>query len=357
MYGTQLALQQFRNYQTVQIALAPGLNIFWGDNGQGKTNLLEAVHVCCLGKSHRTAQTVEMVRYGQQDAKILLSVQRSDGPRNIHVMLQATRQKRISVSGVPIRRMSELMGHAQCVLFAPDDLQMVKGGPSKRRRYMDTALCQISPRYFTALSKYNLAVSQRNALLKKGVQDAALYQAYESTMAAYGAELLTERQAFCQRIAALAQTVYQEIAPGEELLVQYHPSVYKEQAEEKDALLAGWEKTRAQDMRRGMTGFGPHRDDLALAIGGKEARSYASQGQQRTAVLALKLAEVEKMEETSGHRPMLLLDDVLSELDQKRQEALFAHIAGQALLTMAAPPGKRFQHAKVFEVKQGALLA
>ena len=149
MIISQLVLKDFRNYQQLQLSLGDGLSVFWGGNAQGKTNLLEAVHVCCLGKSHRTVQSAEMVSYGKENAQIGLRVKRHDGPRHIQVMLQANKHKRISVSGVPIRRMSELMGHVQCVLFAPEDLQLIKGGPSLRRKYMDTALCQMSPAYFS----------------------------------------------------------------------------------------------------------------------------------------------------------------------------------------------------------------
>ena len=356
MIISQLVLKDFRNYQQLQLSLGDGLSVFWGGNAQGKTNLLEAVHVCCLGKSHRTVQSAEMVSYGKENAQIGLRVKRHDGPRHIQVMLQANKHKRISVSGVPIRRMSELMGHVQCVLFAPEDLQLIKGGPSLRRKYMDTALCQMSPAYFSSLMQYNAALSQRNALLKKGIEEEAVYDAYEQTMAHVGAKVLWHRQQFCIEIEPMAARLYSDIANGEPMRVMYRSQVPQgtEQEIEK-ALTEALKNARPADKRRYITGVGPHRDDLQSVICDKEARSYASQGQQRTAVLALKLAEVARMQARSGHRPVLMLDDVLSELDLKRQQALTEHVEGQVLLTTATKPPEHLKAAKIFKVEQGKL--
>lgn len=356
MIISQLVLKDFRNYQQLQLSLGDGLSVFWGGNAQGKTNLLEAVHVCCLGKSHRTVQSAEMVSYGKENAQIGLRVKRHDGPRHIQVMLQANKHKRISVSGVPIRRMSELMGHVQCVLFAPEDLQLIKGGPSLRRKYMDTALCQMSPAYFSSLMQYNAALSQRNALLKKGIEEEAVYDAYEQTMAHVGAKVLWHRQQFCIEIEPMAARLYSDIANGEPMRVMYRSQVPQGTEQEiENALAEALKNARPADKRRYITGVGPHRDDLQIVIRDKEARSYASQGQQRTAVLALKLAEVARMQARSGHRPVLMLDDVLSELDLKRQQALTEHVEGQVLLTTATKPPEHLKAAKIFKVEQGKL--
>lgn len=356
MIISQLVLKDFRNYQQLQLSLGDGLSVFWGGNAQGKTNLLEAVHVCCLGKSHRTVQSAEMVSYGKENAQIGLRVKRHDGPRHIQVMLQANKHKRISVSGVPIRRMSELMGHVQCVLFAPEDLQLIKGGPSLRRKYMDTALCQMSPVYFSSLMQYNAALSQRNALLKKGIEEETVYDAYEQTMAHVGAKVLWHRQQFCAEIEPMAARLYSDIANGEPMRVMYRSQVPQGTEQEiENALAEALKNARPADKRRYITGVGPHRDDLQIVIRDKEARSYASQGQQRTAVLALKLAEVARMQARSGHRPVLMLDDVLSELDLKRQQALTEHVEGQVLLTTATKPPEHLKAAKIFKVEQGKL--
>ena len=357
MIVNSIALDFFRNYVHLDARFSPEVNVIYGENAQGKTNLLEAVHVCCLGKSHRTVQSAEMVSYGKKDARIGLRVARADGPRHIQVMLEANRHKRISVSGVPIRRMSELMGHVQCVLFAPEDLQLIKGGPSLRRRYLDTALCQMSPAYFSALTRYNAALSQRNAMLKRGIEEAAIYEAYEQTMAQAGAEVLWHRQQFCREIQPLAAQLYADIAEGEQMQACYRSQVPEgDRAEIEAALAALLANAREADRRRYMTSVGPHRDDVEVSIAGKPARSYASQGQQRTAVLALKLAEVERMRARTGHRPVLMLDDVLSELDLKRQQALTEQVEGQVLLTTATKPPKHLKASCVYRVFQGEIM-
>ena len=356
MFITELNLQNFRNYEQLSLSLNDGLTVFWGGNAQGKTNLLEAVHVCCLGKSHRTVQSAEMVSYGKPNAQIGLKVSRPDGPRHIQVMLQANRHKRISVSGVPLHRMSELMGHVQCVLFAPEDLQLIKGGPSLRRKYLDTALCQMNPAYFSALLQYNTALSQRNALLKKAIEDPKIYEAYEETMAKVGAIVLWHRQQFCQQIQPLAAQLYADIATGEQMQASYRSQIAEGDLESlQEALFVLLEKNRDNDKHRFMTSVGPHRDDMSVLIAGKEARNYASQGQQRTAVLALKLAEVEKMRASTGHRPILMLDDVLSELDLFRQQALTEHVKGQVLLTTATKPPRHLKANQIYHVQQGKI--
>ena len=253
--------------------------------------------------------------------------------------------------------MSELMGHVQCVLFAPEDLQLIKGGPSLRRRYLDTALCQMSPAYFSALTRYNAALSQRNAMLKKGIEEAAIYEAYEQTMAQAGAEVLWHRQQFCREIQPLAAQLYADIAEGEQMQACYRSQVPEgDRAEIEAALAELLANARETDRRRYMTSVGPHRDDVEVSIADKPARSYASQGQQRTAVLALKLAEVERMRARTGHRPVLMLDDVLSELDLKRQQALTEQVEGQVLLTTATKPPKHLKASCVYRVFQGEIM-
>ena len=358
MIISQLVLKDFRNYQQLQLSLGDGLSVFWGGNAQGKTNLLEAVHVCCLGKSHRTVQSAEMVSYGKENAQIGLRVKRHDGPRHIQVMLQANKHKRISVSGVPIRRMSELMGHVQCVLFAPEDLQLIKGGPSLRRKYMDTALCQMSPAYFSSLMQYNAALSQRNALLKKGIEEENVYDAYEQTMAHVGAKVLWHRQQFCIEIEPMAARLYSDIANGEPMRVMYRSQVPQgtEQEIEK-ALPEALKNARPAAKRRYITGVGPHRDDLQIVIRDKEARSYASQGQQRSIVLALKLAEAELLSQKTAENPVVFLDDVMSELDAERQDYLMNHLEQkQVFITCCEPESvKRLNEGAKFRMKNGVL--
>ena len=354
MQITQIRLRDFRNYQALSLPLEPGVNVLYGANAQGKTNILEAVYVCCLGRSHRTTHETELIRQGERSAYANVQVERRDGPRSVELLLESNERKRIQVSGVPIRRMSELMGHVQCILFSPEDLQLVKGGPSLRRRFLDTSLSQLRPAYFLALAKYNAALAQRNALLKRGQGNLdALLDAFDVTLSEYGAHVMRDRMQFIQALAPLAERIHRDVADGETLHVQYKTQMEASKIDLQAALLEALKKGRVDDLRRAVTLTGPHRDDLTLEIAGKDARSYASQGQQRTAALSLKLAGAEQMQQEMGQAPVLMLDDVFSELDVKRQHALLNRIHGQALLTTATEPPRILEKASFYQVTHG----
>ena len=354
MFIDEIALRDFRNYPSLRLAPGPGLNIFYGDNAQGKTNLLEAVYLCCLGRSHRTSRDGELIRHGQKTAYASVRAQRDDGPRHVEVLLSLGEKKRISVSGAALRRMSELMGHVQCVLFSPEDLLLVKGGPSLRRRFLDASLCQLRPAYFLSLARYNALVLQRNALLKQGNIDESLMDTFDAMLSEHGAAVVVQRHAFVRSLAPFAQSVHQRIAPGERLLMQYKTQVDAgDGAREQLATL--YRKTRRDDMRRMRTLSGPHRDDLALLLNDADARAYASQGQQRTIALSLKLACVDLMRAQTGQAPVLMLDDVLSELDEKRQKALLGHVRGQVFITAALKPEGINVQGRRFLVHQGTI--
>ena len=354
MQITQIRLRDFRNYQTLSLPLSPGVNVLYGANAQGKTNILEAVYLCCLGRSHRTAHETELIRQGERSAYANVQVARRDGPRSVEVLLENNERKRIQVSGMPIRRMSELMGHVQCILFSPEDLQLVKGGPSLRRRFLDTSLSQLRPAYFLALAKYNAALAQRNALLKRGQGSLdAMLDAFDVTLSEYGAQVIRDRMEFVQALAPLAAQVHQDVAEGETLCVKYKTQIEAAQSDLQAALMQALQKGRTDDLRRAVTLTGPHRDDILLEIAGKDARSYASQGQQRTAALSLKLAGAEQMQKEMGQAPVLMLDDVFSELDSKRQHALLSRIHGQALLKTATETPRILECASLYQVREG----
>ena len=336
---TEIQLKDFRNYTSLSLLPGEGINLLMGQNAQGKTNLLEAVYLCCIGKSHRTTRDQEMIREGARSAYCGISVSRRDGGRKVEVLLSRDSRKRIQVLGVSIARMSQLMGHINCVFFSPEDLQLVKGGPSARRRFLDVTLCQLRPGYFTALYQYNNALAQRNAILKRyDPQKASTLAAFDATLSAYGGRIIAQRRAFGEKLRAAAQRTHSAIAQGEALDLSYRSQVegldeYACQA----SLLELLESRRTEDIRRFQTTAGPHRDDLVVEIAGRDGRMYGSQGQQRTAALALKLGAMELMREETGEMPVLMLDDVLSELDQGRQNALLSCIQGQAFITTAVP--------------------
>lgn len=346
MVISSIKLHNFRNYADLHLQPGAATNVIMGENAQGKTNILEAVHICCLGKSHRGARDTEMVRHNEHSAYIRVEVQRRDGPRSIEVLMEGGK-KRISVSGVPIKRMSELMGHVNCVMFSPEDLYLVKGGPGTRRRFLDTSLCQLYPSYYSSLGQYNSALAQRNALLRSKKPDATMLGLFEESMARFGAEVMEKREGFIDGLRATVDGIHANLSGGEAVALHYKKSV---QADSAEQLAKALHDSREDDMRRFNTSRGPHRDDMVISLNSTEARIYASQGQQRTAALSIKLAGAELMRSETGEQPVIMLDDVLSELDESRQSALLASVGGQVFITTAGQLPGGVDGAAVFHV-------
>ena len=336
---TSLRLRDFRGYQQVMLSPPEGVTVLVGQNGAGKTNLLEAVHLCCVGRSHRTSQDKDMIRKDQETAAVQLTVERNDGKHEVGVRLfeNARRRKIVYVNGKTASRIGELMGHATCVIFSPEDLSLVKEGPQTRRRFLDILLSQEQKSYFYALQTYMNALRQRNALLKEG--DVRQLSAWDEQLAAAASPVVRLRRDTCDQLKAAAQKHYRYISGKDEevLSIQYsgHLAESKDPAED---MMKGLEKSRAEDLRRQTTSFGPHRDDMDLFLGTEPLKSFGSQGQMRTAALSLKLAAFDFLEASQGEPPLLLLDDVLSELDPERRRRLIARIGrAQALLTCTDP--------------------
>ncbi len=333
----QLRLQDYRNYPCVAFYPSEGITVFHGPNGAGKTNLLEAIHLCCLGRSHRVSQDRELIRQGSPGGSVQVKVQRSDGNREVTVKLfsQQRRAKQIILNGKPAARIGELMGHVNCVMFSPEDLELIKDGPAIRRRFMDMQLSQLRPAYFYALQKYVSLLNQRNALLRSlaapggAARHAGQLEAWDEQLAREGAVLIAQRRWFGEIIRHEAAKNYAHISGSNE---ETFEAVYKGAPIKEDKLyegmLEGFQKTRQEDLRRCATHFGPHRDDLTLTLMGRDMKSFASQGQMRTAALALRLAQLSLMKTESGEAPILLLDDVMSELDPKRRALLLERIQG-----------------------------
>lgn len=356
---TGLRLHDFRGYRQVLLSPPEGVTILVGENGAGKTNLLEAVHLCCLGKSHRTALDKEMIRKGQETAAVQLTVERKDGRHEVGVRLyeNARKKKLIYVNGKIAGRMGELMGHATCVIFSPEDLALVKEGPQTRRRFLDMLLSQQQRAYFYALQTYMSALKQRNALLKSG--DLRQLNAWDEQLAAAAAPVVRLRRETCASLNTRAQTHYFYIGGREEetFALRYR-SALSESADIKADMLKGLEICREEDQRRQTTCFGPHRDDIDLFLCGEPMKAFASQGQMRTAALSLKLAAFDLLEASQGEPPLMLLDDVLAELDPERRRRLITCIGrAQALLTCTDQTdfiGAR--PACILQVKNGEIL-
>ncbi len=332
---TGLRLRDFRGYRQVLLSPPEGVTMLVGENGAGKTNLLEAVHLCCLGRSHRTSIDREMIRRGQETAAVHLFVERRDGKHEVGVRLfeNARKRKTIFVNGKIAGRMGELMGHATCVIFSPEDLALVKDGPQARRRFLDMLLSQQQRAYFYALQTYMSALKQRNALLKQG--DFRALPAWDEQLAAAAAPVVRLRREACQQLHDRAKIHYLYIGGREEeAFAMHYCGALADSTDPVQDMLRGLQASREEDARRMTTCFGPHRDEIELTLCGAPIKAFGSQGQMRTAALSMKLAAFDLLEAVQGEPPLLLLDDVLSELDPDRRRRLIARIGrAQALLT------------------------
>ena len=350
-----IELKNYRNYDELHMDFSQGTNILYGDNAQGKTNVLEAIYVCATTKSHRGSKDREIIQFDRDESHIKLNVRKNDIPYRIDMHLKKNRAKGVAVNGVPIRKASELFGIVNVVFFSPEDLNLIKNGPAERRRFIDLELCQLNKLYVHSLVQYNKIITQRNKLLK----DIMFRPDYEETLdiwdmqlVQYGREVIRCREAFVSQLNDLIGTIHRQLSGEKESLhICYEPNVTADMFE--DTL----RKSRPSDLKQRTTLTGPHRDDLSFIINDIDIRRFGSQGQQRTAALSLKLAEIELVKKIVNDYPILLLDDVLSELDGSRQNHLLSGI--NHIQTMITCTGledfvnNRFRIDKIFKVVSG----
>lgn len=372
MQLNRLTLQGYRNYERLSLNTSAGVNILVGPNAQGKTNLLEAIHVLALTKSHRTSKDKELIGWNQPFARIRAELTRKYG--DISMELQLSPQgKRAKVNELEQRKLSGFVGTINVVLFAPEDLDIVKGAPGVRRRFMDMEIGQVHPGYLHDLQQYQKIMQQRNNYLKStdlARASQAMLDVWNEQLAASGVKMMQKRKTFIHKLQGWAEKIHRGITGGDELLtVEYRPSFggSEDGASQDEAYLfehfmLKLTQGKEQEFRRGMTLAGPHRDDLAFFINGKDVQSFGSQGQQRTAALSLKLAELELMREEIGEYPLLLLDDVLSELDQQRQTHLIETFQSrvQTFITTTGLESvnmNRLHDAAVYEVRNGEIVS
>ena len=333
---SSIRLTNYRNYAEQSLSLRPGINVLTGGNAQGKTNLLEAVRLCSIGRSHRTPRDKELIREGCEQARVELTWRKRDGGHSLTAMIPGAAAKQVRIDGKLLRRSGELMGMISTVLFAPEDLSLVKSGPGERRRFIDMELSQIRPVYYYSLQRYNRALKQRNNLLRElpgRPSLAATLDSWDEILVSEGAQIVRMRAEFVEKLSAFAGEHHRHITDGrEELGCRYAGCT--DAGEALRGMAEGLARARARDMQAGTTTFGPHRDDLMLEIGGRDVRAFGSQGQQRTTALSLKLSELSVMYNEVGEWPILLLDDVMSELDPQRRRMLLDCIQGvQTLFT------------------------
>ena len=355
LYAKRLMLKNFRNYKSLDMELSPHINIFRGKNAQGKTNLLEAIYYCATGRSHRTSFDRECILYKEDEALIKLWYERYREDQ-IEIHLRKNGRKSIAVNGMAARKINELFGCFPVVVFSPEDLSLIKSGPSRRRRFMDMEICQVDPVYLFNLQQYCRILRQRNQLLKDiyrspGKKDEL--QDWDRQLAHYGIQLVRRREQFIETIRPMTQTLHISISHGtEELSISYESG----KADGEEEFYNRLQKDVSRDILQGNTSFGPHHDDILLEINGTDVRVYGSQGQQRTAALSLKLAEFEMMKKEIGYAPVLLLDDVMSELDGDRQLHLLKYIEeNQTILTCTGIEDsiRQLPAGRVFEIEKG----
>ena len=323
-----LHLKNFRNYSQLDLHPDVGVNIFFGPNGSGKTNILEAIHYCALGKSHRVSNDQSVIKNGETDAVCELSIRNQISVQTVgvHISKSESNRKSIFINSKKIQRFSDMMGCFRCVIFSPEDLDMIKEGPSVRRKYLDMMISQIDSKYFIALQRYRIALEQRNALLKRiraGEADLKVLVSFDEILAEEGRTIIQKRMEIVHKLTEVAMDVYHNISGQEDELLQIqYQSVLPDSESIPDGMMKGLYANREDDIRTGLTSIGPHRDDLIFTLNRKNMKMYSSQGQIRTAALSLKLTQIRILYEYSGDRPVLLLDDVMSELDRNRRVRL-----------------------------------
>ena len=354
MLVESIKLENFRNYGSLELEFDPGTNLFYGDNAQGKTNILEAVYLCGTTRSHKGSKDREMIHFDRDEAHICMRIRKGDVPYRIDMHLKKSKTKGIAINGVPVRKAGELIGLGNFVFFSPEDLNIIKNGPGERRRFLDMELCQLDSIYLFHLSNYNKLLLQRNRLLKDyGFYPEAgtMLDVIDEQLIQYGTALIRSRRVFTDQLQEIIGGIHSSLSGRkEDLTVTYEPNAEETEFGQK------LQENREKDLRIKQTMTGPHRDDLGFAVHGVDLRKYGSQGQQRTTALSLKLAEIEIVKQSVKDTPVLLLDDVLSELDDERQTYLLTRMGEhQTIVTTCDTAAFARTNGKIVMVKGGTV--
>lgn len=352
-----LELNQFRNYEQLELSFDAGTNILYGDNAQGKTNILEAIYLSATTKSHKGSKDKEMIQFGKEEAHIRTILLKNDLEQRIDMHLRSSRTKGIAIDGSKIKKAAQLLGLLNVVFFSPEDLSIIKNGPAERRHFIDMELCQLDSFYLYNLNHYNKIVNQRNSLLKDLFVNPDLRDTlsiWDSQLLSYGSKIIERRKLFIEQLNEIIYEIHNQLSGGREhIQIYYEPNVDVDEYEKKM-------KSRQEvDIRLKQTTVGPHRDDFSFMADHVDIRKFGSQGQQRTAALSLKLSEIELVKKITGDTPVLLLDDVLSELDSNRQNYLLNYIKDiQTIITCTGLDefvNNRFTINKVFQIVKGTV--
>ena len=352
-----LELQNFRNYNTLQLDFDNGTNIFYGDNAQGKTNILEAIFMTATTKSHKGSKDQDIIQFGHEEAHIRSYLFKEEITRQIDMHLRKGKTKGIAIDSQRIKKAADLMGLLNVVFFSPEDLSIIKNGPAERRRFIDMELCQLDSFYLYNLNHYNKIVNQRNKLLKDLSMKPGLKETlsiWDSQLVSFGAKVIERREIFISQLCDIISELHAKLSGGKEKIrILYEKNVEIDDFEER------LKKSQEKDMILKQSTVGPHRDDIIFIVNDIDIRRFGSQGQQRTAALSLKLSEIELVKKSIKDTPVLLLDDVLSELDSNRQNYLLNSIGAiQTIITCTGLDEfvkNRFEINKIFKVVNGMI--
>ena len=350
-----LELADFRNYETLNISFDKGTNILFGDNAQGKTNILEAIYISATTKSHKGSKDKEIIHFDKEEAHIRTYLEKEDVEYRVDMHLRKNKSKGIAIDGQKIKKGADLLGLLNVVFFSPEDLSIIKNGPAERRRFADIELCQLDSFYLYNLNNYNKIINQRNKLLKDMYFNQNLKETlniWDSQLVSYGSKIIERREAFADQLCEIIGDIHKKLSGGkEDLIVKYEPDVRIDDFESR------MKENQEKDIRFKLTSTGPHRDDFSFIVNGIDIRKYGSQGQQRTAALSLKLSEIELVKKMTKDTPLLLLDDVLSELDSNRQNYLLNSIGDiQTIITCTGLDefiNNRFKINRVYNITNG----
>lgn len=353
-----IELADYRNYDSLVMEFCEGTNILYGDNAQGKTNILEAIYVASTTKSHKGSKDKEIVNFNKEEAHIRTYIEKEGVNTRVDMHLRKNKSKGIAIDGQKIKKAADLLGLCNVVFFSPEDLGIIKNGPAERRRFVDMELCQLDSFYLYNLNNYNKIVNQRNKLLKDMYMNPQLKETlniWDMQLVSYGSKIIERRRLFAEQLNEIIYEIHKRLSGGkEELSIRYEPDVEIEEFEKK------LKYSQDRDIKSKMTSVGPHRDDFCFLVGNTDIRKFGSQGQQRTAALSLKLSEIELVKKITKDTPILLLDDVLSELDSNRQNYLLNSIGNiQTIITCTGLEefvNNRFEIDRVFKVCNGEVI-
>ena len=360
MFIKRLQMLNYRNYNVLDISLGPHVNVFMGDNAQGKTNILEGIYYCAFARSHRTSKDRELINWNSNNALLSITVGRERLDKRIDISILKDGKKAIQVNKIKIKKIGELFGNFNVVMFSPEDLKIIKDSPGVRRKFIDMELCQLNPKYYYNLVQYNKVLNERNSILRNRNINKDILDVYDMQLVEFGYNIIIDRLEYIQKLNKYSAKIHSDITSGKEKIEFKYISTIKDLENIKENFYSLLEKNRSRDCERGITSIGPHRDDFTVLINDIDTKSYGSQGQQRTAVLTIKFSSLKIIKELTGEHPVLLLDDVLSELDLSRKRYILSTIGDIQTIITCTGIEDLYEYlddkSKVFKVKDGEIL-